>query len=97
MKGVRIMNFDMTYEISELKNTILTCKAIAGSFHNEFVAGNLEANITALRANEERHTYLYKALVDALYDAAQQAAALEGKADAAYQKQTQEQAARPGV
>lgn len=81
------MDFDMTFEISELKNAILTCKAIAGSFHNEFVAGNLETNITALRANEERHTYLYKALSDALYDAAQQAAALEEKADAAMKEQ----------
>lgn len=94
MKGVRIMNFDMTYEISELKNTILTCKAIAGSFHNEFVAGNLETNITALRANEERHTYLYKALVEALHDAEQQAAALELQADAAYSEQ---ETARPGM
>ena len=81
------MDFDMTYEISELKNAILTCKAIAGSFHNEFVAGNLEANITALRVNEERHTYLYKALSDALYDAAQRAEALEAQADAIYQAQ----------
>lgn len=94
MKGVRIMNFDMTYEISELKNTILTCKAIAGSFHNEFVAGNLETNITALRANEERHAYLYKALVETLHDAEQQAKALEQQADAAYREQ---EAARPGV
>lgn len=84
------MDFDMTFEISELKNTILTCKAIAGSFHNEFVAGSQERNIIALQANEERHTYLYKALTDALYDAAQRAEALEKQADAAYQKQAQE-------
>ena len=85
------MDFDMTYEISELKNAILTCKAIAGSFHNEFVAGNPDSNIIALQANPERHAYLYKALVDALHDAAQRAEALEKKADAIYQ---QEQPAR---
>ena len=81
------MDFDMTYEISELKNSILTCKAVSDSFFNEYVAGSPENNIVAIQAAPERHVYLYKAISDLLYDVAQRAAALEKKADAAYQKE----------
>ena len=81
------MTFEMSYEISELKNAVLTCKAVSDSFFNEFVAGNLEANTTALAAAPERHVYLYKAVMDLLHDVAQRAAALEAEADAAMQEQ----------
>ena len=81
------MDFDMTYEISELKNSILTCKAVADSFFNEYVAGSPEHNIIAIQAAPERHVYLYKAVSDLLYDVAQRAEALEEKADAAMKEQ----------
>lgn len=81
------MDFEMSYDISELKTAVLTCKAVSDSFFNEFVAGNQVANETALAAAPERYVYLYKAAMDLLQDVAQRAAALEEKADAAMKEQ----------
>lgn len=81
------MDFEMSFDISELKTAVLTCKAVSDSFFNEFVAGNQEANETALAAAPERYVYLYKAVMDMLHDVAQRAAALEEKADAAMKQQ----------
>ena len=81
------MNFDITCEISELKNTILSCKAVSDSFFNEFVAGTPDKNMRAIQNDPEKHAYLYNAMAQLLRDAAQRAAAIEAQADAAYQQE----------
>ena len=81
------MDFDISFDISELKTAVLTCKAVSDSFFNEFVAGNQDANITALLAAPDRYIYLYKAVMDNLHNIAQRAEALEEKADAAMKQQ----------
>ena len=81
------MDFDISFDISELKTAVLTCKAVSDSFFNEFVAGNQDANITPLLAAPERYIYLYKAVMDNLHNIAQRAEALEEKADAAMKQQ----------
>lgn len=81
------MDFDISFDISELKTAVLTCKAVSESFFNEYVAGTPAANETALAAAPERYVYLYKAVSDLLQDVAQRADDLEKKADAAMKQQ----------
>ena len=81
------MDFDISFDISEMVNAARTCKAVSDSFFNEFVSGTQQANLTAVIAAPERYLYLYKAVMDLLQDVEQRAAALEEKADAAMKAQ----------
>lgn len=81
------MDFDISFEVSELLNAVKTCKAVSDSFFGEFVEGTEKANLTAVMAAPERYTYLYKAVMDLLQDVEKRAAALEEKTDAAMREQ----------
>lgn len=77
-------NMDIMDQISELKNTILSLKAVANSFHRSYTEGTPEANILAVQIDPENYCYLFHVITDQIYEAKQKVEALEAIAEKMY-------------
>jgi hypothetical protein len=84
-KGARTMeNMDMMDQISELKNTILSLKAVAVSFSRCYTEGTPEANLLAVQIDPENYCYLFHVITDQICEAKQMVEALEAEAEKKY-------------
>ena len=87
-KGARIMNpMDMVDQISELKNTLCSLKAVAVAFSRSYTEGTPDANLLAVQIDPENYCYLFHVITDQISTAKDQITALEAAADKLYCKQ----------
>lgn len=77
-------NMDMMDQISELKNTILSLKAVAVSFSRCYTEGTPETNLLAVQIDPENYCYLFHVITDQISEAKQKVEALEAEAEKKY-------------
>lgn len=68
---------EMLDKVIELKDSVLSLKAVSTSFFREYVEGTERDNIIAVTASHETYLYLFKVLSDLLLDVEKKTAALE--------------------
>ena len=78
---------DMVDQISELKNTICSLKAVAVAFSRSYTEGTPEANLLAVQIDPENYCYLFHVITDQISEAKDRVTALEAAADKLYCKQ----------
>lgn len=69
--------FEYETAVSELKLTILEIKAIADAFSHHFIDGEMSRNKLAIESNPNMYQFLYRALIDAIRKAEEQAAIID--------------------
>lgn len=79
-------NMDIMDQISELKNTINSLKAVAVAFARSYTEGTPEANLLAVQTDEEVFSDLFRVITDQIFEAKQAAEALEAAAEKLYCK-----------
>mgnify|MGYP006896801582 CR=1 FL=1 len=72
---------DIMDQISELKHTVYSLKAVAGAFSNRYTEGNTESNILAINTSPEDYTYLFYTLTGIISEAKDKICDLETAAD----------------
>ena len=80
-------NMDIMDQISELKTTICSLKAVAVSFSRSYTEGTPEDNLLAVRIDPENYCYLYHVILNQISEAKDRVTALETAANALYCKQ----------
>ena len=75
---------DMMDQISELKNTINSLKAVAVTFSRNYTEGTPEANLLAVQIDPEVYSYLFRVILDQICEAKQAAETLEAAAEELY-------------
>ena len=87
-KGARLMeNMDIMDQISELKTTICSLKAVAVSFSRSYTEGTPDANLLAVQIDPENYCYLFHVITDQISEAKDKVTALEAAAEKLYCKQ----------
>ena len=79
-------NMDMMDQISELKNTINSLKAVAVAFSRCYTEGTPENNLLAVQIDPENYVYLFHVITDQICEAKQKAEELEAAAEELYCK-----------
>ena len=69
--------FEYETAVSELKLTILEIKAISDAFSHHFIEGDMQRNKLAIDSNPDMYQYLYRALINAIFKAKEQADAID--------------------
>lgn len=77
-------NMDIMDQISELKNTINSLKAVAVAFSRSYTEGTPDANLLAVQIDPENYCYLFHVITDQICEAKQAAEKLEATAEELY-------------
>ena len=77
-------NMDMMDQISELKNTINSLKAVAVAFARSYTEGTPEQNLLAVQIDPENYCYLFHVITDQICEAKQKVEELEAEAEKKY-------------
>ena len=72
---------DMVDQISELKNTICSLKAVAVAFSRSYTEGTPDANLLAVQIDPENYCYLFHVITDQISEAKDKVEKLEAAAD----------------
>lgn len=72
---------EMVDQIAELKNTILSLKAVAGAFSHSYTEGLPESNILSIQVDPDNYCYLFHVMTELIGEAKDKATALEAAAD----------------
>lgn len=78
---------DMVDQISELKNTICSLKAVAVAFARSYTEGTPEANLLAVQIDPENYSYLFHVITEQICEAQEKVTALQNAADTFIGKQ----------
>ena len=82
MKGARLMkNIKLADQISELKTTICSLKAVATAFDRSYTEGTPQQNIVAVQIDQENYCYLFNVITDLIADAKDKVTDLEATID----------------
>ena len=73
-------------QISELKLTINSLKAVAVAFARTYTQGLPDANLLAVKVDQETYSDLFRVIVDQISEAKQKAEELEAAAEKLYCK-----------
>jgi hypothetical protein len=68
---------DYQDEVSELKLAANKARAIVTAFSREYVEGNEEMNILAIKSNPEKYIYLFEAMFDYIVNVCERAERLD--------------------
>lgn len=79
-------NMDIMDQISELKLTINSLKATATVFARTYTEGTPENNLLAVKTDEEIFSDLFRVITEQIFEAKQQAEALEAALEGSDQK-----------
>ena len=78
---------DMVDQISELKNTICSLKAVAVAFSRSYTEGTPDANLLAVQIDPENYSYLFHVITEQICEAQKKVMALQNAADTFIGKQ----------
>ena len=87
--------FDVCWEASELKHSVLSLKAVAENFSRRFVEKGPELNTLAVKTAPEEYEYLYRAVFSLICEVRDKALHLEAAAEE-LQDQENELTGKPG-
>ena len=68
-------------QISELKNTILSLKAVAASFSHSYTEGMPDSNILSIKVDPDNYTYLFSVILGQICEAKQRVEELNAAAE----------------
>lgn len=77
---------DMVDQISELKNTLCSLKAVAVAFSRSYTEGTPEANLLEIQIDPNTYCYLFHVMTDQICEALDKAETLEKTVETLYCK-----------